>query len=184
MSRQTCRLRGAMGLLALIASGLASACPSDLPTSLSLTLLPGEILGVEHVLQVGVQDDGCLRVHRPAHWRKAGRFGGVLASPSLRAAQASAQLDLLAGFDGDQVAAELAALEAARGEAFAVEGADRYVLRWTDGVGRRHVAAFEGIFQHVERYPERDDLAAFAALVSMLQAEAAREDLVNLEAAP
>jgi hypothetical protein len=147
-------------------------------------VVPGEIRGVEHVLHVAVQDDGCLRVRRPAYWREPGRFGGVLAQPALRASQATSQMRLLAGFDGEKVATELAALEDARGEAFAVLGADRYVLRWTDDSGRGHETAFSGVFQYAERYPDRADLAAFAALVSMLQDEAERDDLVNLEPAP
>jgi hypothetical protein len=103
--------------------------------------------------------------------------------PSLRGSQMMSQMSLLAGFDGAQVATELVALERARGQAFAVEGADRYILRWTDASGRDHEAAFSGVFQYAERYPDRADLAAFAALVSMLQTEAAREDLVDLETA-
>jgi hypothetical protein len=178
------RFSRAFALLALSVSALASACPSDRPAALSLTVVPGEIRGVEHVLHVGVQDDGCLRVRRPAHWHEPGRFGGVLAQPALRAAQATSHMHLLAGFDGEKVNAELAALEDARGEAFAVLGADRYVLRWIDDSGRGREAAFSGVFQYAERYPDRTDLAAFAALVSMLQLEAERADLINLAAAP
>ncbi len=176
--------RCAFALLALFVIAPATACPSDRPTVLSLMVVPGEIRGVEHVLHVAVQDDGCLRVRRPAYWREPGRFGGVLAQPALRASQATSQMRLLAGFDGEKVATELAALEDARGEAFAVLGADRYVLRWTDDSGRGHEAAFSGVFQYAERYPDRADLAAFAALVSMLQDEAERTDLVDLEPAP
>lgn len=171
-------------MLAMCVTAAASACPSDLPTVLSLTVVPGEIRGVEHVLHVGVQDDGCVRVRRPDHWHEPGRFGGVLARPSLRGAQTTSQMRLLAGFDGDKVASELAALEDARGQAFAVLGADRYVLRWIDDSGRSHEAAFSGVFQYAEQYPDRADLAAFSALVSMLYAEAERDDLVELEPAP
>lgn len=178
------RCRFAFAVLAMSITATASACPSDLPIVLSLMVVPGEIRGVEHVMHVGVQDDGCLRVRRPAYWREPGRFGGVLAQPALRASQATSQMRLLAGFDGEKVATELAALEDARGEAFAVLGADRYVLRWTDDSGRGHEAAFSGVFQYAERYPDRADLAAFAALVSMLQDEAERTDLVDLEPAP
>jgi hypothetical protein len=174
----------AFAILAMSFTVVAAACPSDAPTVLSLTVVPGEIRGVEHVLHVSVQDDGCLRVRRPAHWHEPGRFGGVLAAPSLRASRATSQMHLLAGFDGEKVAAELAALEKARGQAFAVLGADRYVLRWTDDSGRRFEAPFSGVFQYAEQYPDRADLAAFAALVSMLYAEAERDDLVDLAAAP
>jgi hypothetical protein len=180
----THRCSFAFTILAMSLTAGASACPSDLPTVLSLTIVPGEIRGVEHVLQVSVQDDGCLRVQRPAHWHQPGKFGGVLAAPSLRASQATSQMQQLAGFDGEKVAAELAALEDALGKAYAVLGADRYVLRWTDDSGRGHEAAFSGVIQYAERYPERADLAAFSALVSMLHAEAERDDLVDLEAAP
>ncbi len=174
----------AFAMLAMSVSAAARACPSDLPTVLSLTVVPGEIRGLEHVLHVGMQGDGCLRVRRPEHWPEPGRFGGVRAAPSLRASPATSQMHLLAGFDGEKVAAELAALEEARGQAFAVLGADRYVLRWTDDLGRGFEAAFPGVFQYAERYPERADLAAFSALVSMLQAEAERDDLVEMEATP
>jgi hypothetical protein len=174
----------AFAILALSASALASACPSDLPTVLSLTIVPGEIRGVEHELHVSVQNDGCLRVQRPAHWREPGSFGGVLATPSLRAQRAASPVSLLAAFDGTKVAAELEALEDARGQAFAVLGADRYVLRWTDDSGLGHEAAFSGVFQYAERYPDRADLAAFSALVSMLQAQAERDDLLASKDAP
>jgi hypothetical protein len=180
----THRSRFAFAVLAMSVTAAASGCPSDLPTVLSLTIVPGEIRGVEHVLHVSVQDDGCLRVRRPAHWHRPGKFGGVLAAPSLRAAQAMSRMHLLAGFDGENVAAELTALEDARGQAYAVLGADRYVLRWTDDSGRGHEAAFSGVHQYAERYPDRVDLAAFASLVSMLQAEAERDDLVDLAATP
>jgi hypothetical protein len=180
----THRGRFTFALLAISVTTAAGACPSDRPTALSLTVVPGEIRGVEHVLHVGVQDDGCLRVRRPAHWHEPGRFGGAVAQPALRAAQATSDTYRLAGFDGEKVHAELAALEDARGEAFAVLGADRYVLRWIDDRGRAHEATFSGIFQYAERYPDRNDLATFAALVSMLQLEAERNDLVNLEPAP
>lgn len=178
------RSRFAFAILAMSVTATASACPSDLPTALSLTIVPGEIRGLEHVLHVSVQADGCLRVRRPEHWYEPGQFGGVLAAPSLRASQTKSQTRFLAGFDGERVAAELAALEDARGQRFAVLGADRYLLRWTDDSGRSHVAAFPGVFQYAEQYPDRVDLATFSALVSMLYAEAERDDLVELEAAP
>lgn len=176
--------RFSVAIIAMSVAAAASACPSDQPTVLSLTMVPGEIRGVEHVLHVSVQDDGCLRVRRPEYWREPGQFGGVLAAPSLRASRATSQMHLLAGFDGENVAVELAALEDARGQAFAVLGADRYVLRWTDDSGRSQEASFSGVPQYAEQYPDRADLAAFSALVSMLHAEAERDDLVELEPAP
>lgn len=158
----------------------AWACPGTAPTALSLTLTPGEIRGVYHVLQVSLQSDGCLRVQRPRHWRESGTWSGAVAAPVLRAG-ATSMLATLVDFDGARVRAELEALEQSRGQAFAVEGADRYVLRWVDAAGRSHEAVFDAIFQYAERYPNRADLTAFASLVSVLQAEAAREDLVALE---
>jgi len=179
MTIATFLARVAVPLLMVGASG-AWACPGTAPTALSLTLTPGEIRGVYHVLQVNVQTDGCLRVQRPRHWRDAGTWSGPVAAPALRSGAPTA-LAALVDFDGARVRAELDALEQARGEAFSVEGADRYVLRWVDAAGRSHQAAFDAIFQYAERYPNRADLAAFASLVSALQAEAAREDLVTLE---
>lgn len=166
--------------LLLTGAGGAWACPGTAPTALSLTLTPGEIRGVYHVLQVSVQTDGCLRVQRPRHWRDAGTWHGPVATPALRSGVQTA-LAALESFDGARVRAELDALEQARGAAFSVEGADRYVLRWVDDAGQRHQVAFDAIFQYAERYPQRADLAAFASLVSMLQAEAARADLVAVE---
>lgn len=178
------RLDVGFAALLLAATGLARACPSESPSGLSLLVLPGEIRGLEHVLQVDVQDDGCVRVRRPAHWWDSGRFAGALAAPALRSAQTAALLERLDGFDGERVAAELARNEASRGEAFSVAGADRYVLRWTDATGRRREATFDGIFQYAERHPMRQDLAAFAALVSLLQDEAVRTDLPEAGGTP
>lgn len=177
----------AVGLVALLlcAPGTVDAtCPGTAPTSLSLTLIPGEIRGLDHVLQVNVQADGCLRVRRPAHWRDAGTWTGSVAAPVLREAAIWSVLDGLARFDGERVRAELEALEASRAEAFAVAGADRYVLRWTDSDGQSREASFEAVFQYAERYPDRSDLAAFAAVVSMLQDEATRSDLIAQEPQP
>jgi hypothetical protein len=59
----THRFSRALTILALsastFASAFASACPSNLPSALSLTLVPGEIRGVENMLLVSVQNDGC-----------------------------------------------------------------------------------------------------------------------------
>lgn len=174
------RSAGAALVLLASLSGSAWGCAADAQTRLGLTVTPGEILGVAHVLEVGVRDDGCVRVRRPAHWRAAGRFEGPASAALLGSRDADA-LAALDDFDEARVRAELDALERSRGQAFAVEGADRYVLRWIDATGQRRTARFDGIFQYAERYPERADLAAFAALVTALQDEAAREDLVALE---
>jgi hypothetical protein len=107
-----------------------------------------------------------------------------VAAAALRAAASWPALEGITGFDGERVRAELDALEASRGQAYTVEGADRYVLRWTDGDGQAREASFEAIFQYAERYPERSDLAAFATVVASLQDEAARSDLVAQEPQP
>lgn len=182
--------------LALFSSGLSAApCDSQATPVITLAVTAAEVRTDDRTLRIQVGPEGCVRIHRPAHFKGAGKYQVQLSaaefqqltrqvSPALRAIDATALQARITGAERSRTTAPGVSLNPESGSAkadapnlrFQVMDADRYVLetRLEGAAGSRLV--FDGLLAYAEHYPEVPELQELGSLIGALQQLALRTD--------
>ena len=165
-------------------------CAPGVTPWLSLTITAGTVIAVsDRIISVRVHDNGCVELHRPAFYRRAGDYRLQLSKPELAALRGKNIAEQLRAFDAGKVRVALAKSHAAGAksdsaapEDFAVLDADHFLLA-ADESGKRAAAAWPGLHVYAEFYPEVLELKQLSVLVRTVQALLAREDGVRVQGA-
>jgi hypothetical protein len=186
-------MRAFSGLLLIAAPGFGNAatpCAIQAQPWLSLTITASAAVAAsDRTLSVRVHDDGCTEIHRPAFYRLAGDYRLQLTSDELSALRAKGFAKQLRDFDAAKISAALAGSRAsvaksggAALERSTVVDADRFALEAIEA-GKRSAAAWSGLHDYAEIYPEMTDLVALSDNVKAIQRLLEREDAVRVQGA-
>ncbi len=166
-------------LLAVVGAGANAAEPCTVGAEpwLSLTITPGSAMAVsDRIISVRVHDNGCAEIHRPAFYRNAGNFRLLLQAEETAALRAEVDAKQLAAFDTGTVQSKLAAAQAQGGksqtgaaENFTVLDADYYLIELRTGE-KRAAAAWPGVHEYAEFYPEVIELKQLSTMLLAVQA--------------
>jgi hypothetical protein len=155
------------------------ACEGIGEPFVNLRVTPTELAQIDRTLTVAVHDNGCVHIHRPAHYRDPGSYRLALATGERETLQSALLAPSMLDFDVNAVRVQIDALAAGRGvgdkpELFAVHDADRYELEI--GAADAPVIVWHGLYPYAEHYPEVQPLQELRALVDQLQQLARRAD--------
>lgn len=189
VKRDRCRVAGVLlaGVCAVSATHAATPCAAAQEPALELRVVAAALAPeLDRSLVVGVFDDGCVQVHRPAYRRDAGEFRLDLAPEALAALKRTVAQPALRAFDAQRVRADIAAAQSKRASAegkpqrFSELDADRYEIRWRDGA-KRGGAAWNGLPGEAKAVADNAALQAFANAAMALQLLAERADAQRIE---
>lgn len=165
------------------AAAAATTCTVDTVPWLTLTVTTGSAIKVaDRELRVRVHDNGCVELHRPSFYRLAGDYRLALTAVELAALRTAVVPEQVRNFDAARVRSALKRQQLAGGksgtaspEAFAVLDGDHFVLELRDR-GKRAAAAWTGLHDVAEFYPEVAELQQLSRMVKAVQQLLARED--------
>ena len=179
-------------LLTVVGAGANAAepCTVDANPWLSLTITTGTEMALsDRIISVRVHDIGCADIHRPAFYRDAGNYRLLLQPEETVALRVELDAKQLAKFDSGKVQSKLAAAQAQGGksqtgaaENFTVLDADYYQIELRAGE-KRMAAAWPGVHDYAEFYPEVVELKQLSTMVLAVQALLEREDAVRVHGA-
>ena len=179
-------------LLAVVGADANAAEPCAVGPKpwLSLTITTGTAMAVsDRIISVRVHDNGCAEIHRPAFYRNAGDYRLLLQPAESAALRAKIDAKQLAGFDSRKVQSKLATAQALGGksqtgaaENFTVLDADYYQIELRSGE-KRAAAAWSGVHDYAEFYPEVVELKQLSTMVLAVQALLEREDALRVQGA-
>jgi hypothetical protein len=173
--------------LAVFPATVAAAAPCTVGSVpwLTLTVTTGSAITVaDRELRVRVHHNGCVELHRPSFYRLAGDYRLALTADEFAALRIAVVPEQVRRFDAAKVRTALKRRQLAGGksgmaspEAFAVLDGDHFVLELRDG-GKRAAAAWTGLHDVAEFYPEVAELQQLSRMVKAVQQLLAREDAV------
>lgn len=179
-------------LLALVGAGASASEPCAVGAKpwLSLTITAGIAMAVsDRIVSVRVHDNGCVEMHRPAFYRDAGNYRLLLQPAEIAALRAKVDAKQLATFDSGRVHSKLAAAQASGGksqtsgaENFTVLDADYYQIELHTGE-KRATAAWPGVHEYAEFYPEVVELKQLSTMLLAVQGLLEREDALRVQGA-
>jgi hypothetical protein len=188
-----------LGSLLLVTAGVgvnaAEPCAISAKPWLSLTITPGlAVTASDRIISVRVHDNGCAEIHRPSFYRDAGDHRLLLQPAEIDMLRAGIDAKQLAAFDSGRVQRKLAAAQASGGksqtgaaENFTVLDADYYQIELHTGelhVGKKSAAAaWPGVHDYAEFYPEIVELKQLSTMVLAVQALLEREDALRVQGA-
>lgn len=165
----------------------AAPCTAAAGPALELRVVAAALAPeLDRSLVVGVFDDGCVQVHRPAYRRDAGEFRLDLAPDALATLKRTVAQPALQSFDAQRVRADIAAaqskLATAEGkpQRFSELDADRYEIRWRDGA-KRGAAVWNGLPGEAKAFADNAALQAFASAATALRVLAERSDAQRID---
>ena len=188
------RVNYALSGLLLAVVGLsadaAEPCTVDAKPWLSLTITTGIAMAIsDRNVSVRVHDNGCVEMHRPAFYRDAGNYRLLLQPAEVAALRAKVDAKQLATFDSGRVKSKLAAAQASGAksttggaENFTVLDADYYQIELRTGE-KRVAAAWPGVHEYAEFYPEVVELTQLSTMLLAVQELLEREDALRLQGA-